>query len=115
MTRLRIRACAGAWLVAVLGAAPAQAGSGWVNVVISSASTWQENGGEYVLVIDRVINPENCTQNIAELRWHSSSANSKSQFAVVLTAVASSRPLIVYVYGCTPSGYPQLWGSRLAG
>jgi hypothetical protein len=89
------------------------AGSGWVNVTISSLGSHQENGGEYVLLIDRVINTEGGAQNVAELRWKDSAPNSKGIYSTLLTAVAAGHPVLVYVYSCTASGWPQLWGAKI--
>lgn len=92
----------------------AMAGSGWVNVTALQLGSWQENGGEYFLSIDRVINTEGCTQNVPQLRWSQSTSNANGMYSTILTAIASGRSVMVYVYGCTQAGWPQLWGAEMA-
>jgi hypothetical protein len=100
--------------IALAYAPCAIAGSGWVNVTVSQAGSWQDNGGEYFLSIDRVINTEGCAQNVAQLRWSQSTSNASGMYSTILAAIASGRPVMVYVYGCTQAGWPQLWGAQMA-
>jgi hypothetical protein len=101
-------------LLALAYAPCAFAGSGWVNVTVSQAGSWQENSGEYFISIDRVINTEGCTQNVPQLRWSQSTVSANSTYATILAAIASGHTLMVYVYGCTQAGWPQLWGAQIA-
>lgn len=89
------------------------AGSGWVSLSVVDVGSHQENGGEYFVSINHVINPENCTQNVSELRWRESAPNAKGMYATMLAATMAGRPVVAYVYGCTPSGWPQLWGVKM--
>src|SRR5437868_7756077 len=56
----------------------AWAGSGWVSVTIADFGAWQEDGGEYFLSIDRMVNPEGCSHNVAQLRWAENTPGAKA-------------------------------------
>ena len=100
-------------LLAMLYAPAVFAGSGWVNVTVSDVGTFKDYG-EYFVSIDRVINTEGCAQNVAQLRVSVSDPSANGLYSTLLTLIASGRPVMVYVYGCTSSGWPQLWGVKMS-
>jgi hypothetical protein len=111
MVKRLAKACA---LAVALHAPTVFAGSGWVNVTVSEVGFWQDNGGEYFVSIDRIINTEGCAQNVAQLRVGVNTVGASGLYSTLLATVSSGRPVMVYVYGCTSSGWPQLWGAQMA-
>lgn len=91
----------------------ATAGSGFVKVNLESVGSTSGPKGYYSIVIDQVINPEDCPKAVKEVWWDPANKEADGMMSVAITALTTDMPIYVYVYGCL-EGVPQADSMRLA-